>query len=163
MMILKKNCPFNPPYRLIPFLLSKIFNYFFSAAYFCYHHILWKNHIYAFPSVCKTQGGFFSPPFLPLRLYKMNYWWFLTNKKWVLCLSLQRKSKKMQNMSTKASLQDLCRLTLHLNFFYTPPGAWHGKNYGMAWQKNFPRHAKKYGTHHRIPPFPIKFYKISKK
>ena len=63
------------------------------------------------------------------------------------------KNTKMQNMSTKASLQDLCRLTLHLNFFYTPPGAWHGKNYGMAWQKNFPRHAKKYGTHHRIHLF----------
>ena len=39
---------------------------------------------------------------------------------------------KMQNMSTKASLHDLRPLTKHLNFFYTPPGAWHGKNYGMA-------------------------------
>ena len=48
----------------------------------------------------------------------------------------------------KGSLHDLCRLTKHLNFFYTPPGAWHGKNYGMAWQKNFHRHAKKYGIHH---------------
>lgn len=65
----------------------------------------------------------------------------------------KHKNAKMQNMSTKASLHDLCRLTKHLNFFYTPPGAWHGKNYGMAWQKNFPRHAKKYGTHHRIPLF----------
>ena len=30
-------------------------------------------------------------------------------------------------MITKASLHDLCRLTKHLNFFYTPTGAWHGK------------------------------------
>ena len=39
---------------------------------------------------------------------------------------------KMQNMSTEASLHYLCRLTKHLNFFYTSPGALHGKNYGMA-------------------------------
>ena len=46
--------------------------------------------------------------------------------------SQKHKNANMQNMSTKASLHDLCPLTKHLNFFYTPPGAWHGKNYGMA-------------------------------
>ena len=60
--------------------------------------------------------------------------------------SQKHKNAKMQNMSTKASLHDLCRLTKHLNFFYTPPGAWYEKNYGMAWQKNFPRHTKKQGN-----------------
>ena len=71
--------------------------------------------------------------------------------------SQKHKNTKMQNMSTKASLHDLCQLTKHLNFFYTPPGAWHGKNYGMAWQKNFPRHAKKYGIHHQIHLFQKNF------
>ena len=48
------------------------------------------------------------------------------------CFSQKHKNTKMQNMSTKASLHDLCPLTKHLNFFYTPPGAWRGKNYGMV-------------------------------
>ena len=71
--------------------------------------------------------------------------------------SQKHKNTKKQNMSTKASLHNLCRLTKHLNFFYTSPGAWHGKNYGMAQQKNFPRHAKKYGIHHQIHLFQKKF------
>jgi hypothetical protein len=29
---------------------------------------------------------------------------------------------------------------------YTPPGAWHGKIYGMAWPYFFSRHAKKQGN-----------------
>ena len=47
------------------------------------------------------------------------------------------KNAKIQNMSTKASLHDLCRLAKHQNFFYTPPGAWHGKNYGWRGRKIF--------------------------
>ena len=65
----------------------------------------------------------------------------------------KHKNAKKQNTSTEASLHDLCRLTKHLNFFYTPPCAWHGKNYGMAWQKIFPRHAKKQGIHHQMHLF----------
>ena len=36
----------------------------------------------------------------------------------------------------------LSHLLPRVNFFYTPPGAWRGKIYGMAWEENFPRHAK---------------------
>ena len=37
-------------------------------------------------------------------------------------------------------LRNLC--AIEVIFFYTPPNAWHGKIYGMAWEENFPRHAK---------------------
>ena len=38
-MILKTNSPFNPPYRLIPFLLSRIFNNFLSRSVFLFQYI----------------------------------------------------------------------------------------------------------------------------
>ena len=65
-------------------------------------------------------------------------------------------------MSTKASLHDLCRLTKQLNFFYTPSWcmAWKKLRHGIA--ENFSSPRKKIWYSSPNPPFPIKFYKISK-
>ena len=72
------------------------------------------------------------------------------------------KNAKMQNMSTKASLHDLCPLTKHLNFFYTPYRrmAWKKLRHGVAVKISSPR--KKIWHSSPNPSIPIKFYKISK-
>ena len=36
--------------------------------------------------------------------------------------------------------------TTHIKILYTPPGAWHGKFYGMARPYFFSRHAKKHSN-----------------
>ena len=66
---------------------------------------------------------------------------------------------KMQNMSTKASLHDLCPLTKHLNFFYTPYRriAWKKLRDGVAEKFSSPR--KKIWHSSPNPLVPIKFYK----
>ena len=52
----------------------------------------------------------------------------------------------MTTMTTTAaenvSLVAPAEITANIKNLYTPPGAWHGKIYGMAWPYFFPRHAK---------------------
>ena len=69
---------------------------------------------------------------------------------------------KMQNMSTKASLHDLCRLTKHLNFFLHPSWcmAWKKLRHGVA--ENFSSPRKKIRHSSPNPFVPIKFYKYEK-
>jgi hypothetical protein len=43
----------------------------------------------------------------------------------------------------------LSHLLPRVNFFYTPPDAWHGKIYGMARELFFPRHEKIQGKVHK--------------
>ena len=65
-------------------------------------------------------------------------------------------------MITKASLHDLCRLTKHLNFFYTPYKriAWKKLRHGVAEKFSSPR--KKIRHSSPNPLVLIIFYKISK-
>ena len=62
--------------------------------------------------------------------------------------SQKHKNAKIQNCGVLAE-HDTFDGDHQKNFFTPPTGAWQGKNYGMAWQKNFPRHAKKQDIHHQ--------------
>ena len=55
-------------------------------------------------------------------------------------------------------LRNLC--AIEVIFFYTPPNAWRGKIYGMAWEENFPRHAKIRLTGRRISGYKYFFTNI---
>ena len=54
----------------------------------------------------------------------------------------------------------LSHLVPRVNFFYTPPDAWRGKIYDMAWEKFFPQDAVQKSYTIQKDMYLKKYYKI---